>query len=148
MSPTDDDAEVEPSEADELTHAPPLTRAIPYRFERSHAAADVTAGWEGLEAGAESTDTVSVAGRVMLFRPQGKLAFAQLRDASGSIQLFASQDTTEDFESFIRLNLGDWVGACGMVMRTRRGELSVKVQSWELLAQARRSFGDKWRGVN
>jgi lysyl-tRNA synthetase class 2 len=83
----------------------------------------------------------------MLSRPQGKLAFAELRDASGSVQLFALAAVTAEFDSFVRLNLGDWIGATGEVVRTRRGELSVKVASWELLAEARRNFGDKWRGV-
>jgi lysyl-tRNA synthetase class 2 len=55
---------------------------------------------------------------------------------------------TPDFDEFCRLSLGDWIGASGEVVRTRRGELSVKVASWELLAHARRGFGDKWHGVS
>jgi lysyl-tRNA synthetase class 2 len=120
---------------------------IPYRFERTHTAAEVVQGWSQLTDGEESGVTVGVAGRLMLSRPQGKLAFAELRDASGSVQLFALAALTEHFDEFIRLNLGDWIGARGEVVRTRRGELSVKVASWELLAQARRNFGDKWHGV-
>jgi lysyl-tRNA synthetase class 2 len=84
----------------------------------------------------------------MLSRPQGKLAFAELRDSAGSVQLFALEKVTADFAGFTRLNLGDWIGARGEVVRTRRGELSVKVAEWVLLAEARRSFGDKWRGVS
>ena len=89
-----------------------------------------------------------MAGRIMLFRPQGGAAFADLRDWTGSIQLFADQDTTERFDEFIRLGLGDWIGATGEVMRTRPGELSVKVAAWRLLAETRRGFGDKWQGVH
>ena len=55
---------------------------------------------------------------------------------------------TDRFDDFIKLKLGDWVGATGEVVRTRRGELSVKVKEWELLAEARRNFGDKWHGVS
>ena len=84
----------------------------------------------------------------MLLRAQGKAAFADLRDNSGSIQLFANAKWTADLEDFSKLSLGDWVGVRGEVVRTRRGELSVKVSEWELLAEARRSFGDKWRGVS
>ncbi len=120
---------------------------VPYRYEVTHAAAEVSARWGGLGAGEESGDVVSVAGRVMLLRTQGKVAFGELRDSSGSIQLFAQAGATEDLEGFVRLNLGDWVGARGEVVRTRRGELSVRVHSWTLLARARRSFGDKWRGI-
>jgi lysyl-tRNA synthetase, class II len=120
---------------------------IPYRFARTHDAAQVVERWSGLAPGEESGDTVGVAGRLMLSRPQGKLAFAELRDASGSVQLFALSAVTSRFDEFVRLNLGDWIGATGEVVRTRRGELSVKVAEWELLAQARRNFGDKWHGV-
>ena len=67
------------------------TRAsdIPYRFARTHEAAQVVERWSALAPGEESGEIVGVAGRIMLSRPQGKLAFAELRDASGSVQLFA-----------------------------------------------------------
>jgi lysyl-tRNA synthetase class 2 len=121
---------------------------IPYRYEVTHPAAGVVAGWgHHLTDGEESGDTVSVAGRVMLLRKGGKVAFGQLRDSSGSIQLFADESTTVRFAEFVKLNLGDWIGASGQVVRTKRGELSVKVKEWRLLAGARRSFGDKWRGI-
>jgi lysyl-tRNA synthetase class 2 len=120
---------------------------IPYRFARTHSAAEVVARWSALGPGDESGEVVAVAGRIMLSRPQGRLAFAELRDASGAVQLFALSALTERFDEFVRLNLGDWIGARGEVVRTRRGELSVKVAEWELLAEARRNFGDKWHGV-
>ncbi len=121
---------------------------IPYRFERSHEASAVVEAWSSLGPGEESGVTVGVAGRLMLTRPQGRFAFAELRDNSGSIQLFGGRAWTADFEAFSKLSLGDWIGARGEVVRTRRGELSVKVSQWELLAVARRNFGDKWRGVS
>jgi lysyl-tRNA synthetase, class II len=121
---------------------------IPYRFERTDQAAEVVEAWSSLAAGEESGATVAVAGRIMFFRTLGKLAFAELRDSSGSVQLFALAAVTERFEEFLRLNLGDWVGARGEVVRTKRGELSVQVREWVLLAEARRNFGDKWRGVS
>src|SRR5580704_15993011 len=126
----------------------PVPPDIPYRFDRTHQTAAVVAGWSALAPGEESGVTVGVAGRIMLLRDQGRAAFAELRDASGSVQLFARSTETERFEEFTKLNLGDWVGVTGEVLRTRRGELSVKVASWELLAEARRNFGDKWRGVS
>jgi lysyl-tRNA synthetase class 2 len=119
----------------------------PYRFHRSHTAAEVAEQYSSLEAGGESGQTVSVAGRVMLHRHQGKLDFGELRDSSGAVQLFAGTGWTDGFEAFTGLSLGDWVGASGEVVRTRRGELSIKVASWQLLAQSRRGFGDKWKGV-
>jgi len=123
-------------------------KLVPYRFARTHDAAAVVDAWSSLAPGEESGVTVGVAGRVMLSRPGGKVSFAELRDASGAVQLFALADVTDCFDDFIKLKLGDWVGATGEVVRTRRGELSVKVKEWELLAEARRNFGDKWHGVS
>ncbi|HXQ74862.1 MAG TPA: lysine--tRNA ligase [Acidimicrobiales bacterium] len=120
---------------------------VPYRFERTAEAASLHERYAALGAGEETEDDVSVAGRVMLNRPQGRLAFATLRDSSGQIQLFALEKTTKDFDAFSKLSQGDWVGASGRVMKTRKGELSVQVGEWVLLAEARRSFGDKWKGV-
>ena len=120
---------------------------VPYRFDRTHQAAEVVETWSSLEPGDESGVDVAVAGRLMLLRSQGKVAFGELRDASGAIQLFALASQTAEFDAFVRLNLGDWIGARGQVVRTKRGELSVKVTEWVLLANARRSFGNKWSGV-
>jgi lysyl-tRNA synthetase, class II len=120
----------------------------PYRFDVTHTATDVRDAFGSMEPGGESGVTVSVAGRIMLLRHQGKLAFGELRDSSGAIQLFCLANVTEEFDAFVKLSLGDWVGATGEVVKTRKGELSVKVQSWVLLAEARRGFGDKWRGIS
>ncbi|MHB8295094.1 MAG: lysine--tRNA ligase [Acidimicrobiales bacterium] len=121
--------------------------APPYTYAKSAEAGEVAQRFAELGAGSGSGETVSVAGRVMLLRDQGKVAFAELRDHSGHLQLFATSAETPDFGSFCALALGDWVGASGEVVRTRRGEVSVKVAAWQLLARAQRSFGDKWRGI-
>jgi lysyl-tRNA synthetase, class II len=121
---------------------------IPYRFDRTHQTAEIVEAWSSLAPGEESGVTVGVAGRLMLLRDQGKAAFGELRDASGTVQLFARAAVTERFDELVKLNLGDWIGATGEVVRTRRGELSVLVREWTLLAEARRNFGDKWHGVS
>ncbi|HET9691148.1 MAG TPA: lysine--tRNA ligase [Acidimicrobiales bacterium] len=121
--------------------------AVPYRFDRTATTAELAAAHADLEAGAETGVVVRVAGRLVLRRDQGRLTFATLRDSSGAIQLFAGAKWTADYEAFARCNLGDWLGAEGEVVRTRTGELSVKVTTWVRLAEARRSFGDKWRGI-
>src|SRR5437879_3972525 len=120
---------------------------IPYRFERTAEARAVQEEHGGLAPGGSSGATVSVAGRLMLRREMGKLAFGTLVDSSGSVQLFCGSAWTEDFEGFTKLALGTWVGATGEVVKTKTGEVSVKVASWVVLAEARRGFGDKWRGV-
>jgi len=119
----------------------------PYRFERTHATTELSEKYAGLEAGTETGDTVAVAGRLMLRRVQGKLAFGTLADSTGRIQLFARQELAPRFEEFAKLSLGDWMGVRGVVMTTRRGELSIRVDEWVLLAEARRQFPDKWHGL-
>ena len=121
---------------------------VPYRFERTRDAASLHDEFDGIDAGAETGVDVSVAGRLMLHRPSGKIAFSTLADSSGRIQLFATVGDTKDFEGFGKLSLGDWIGAAGQVVKTRKGELSVKVRDWTLLAEARRSFPDKWHGMS
>jgi lysyl-tRNA synthetase, class II len=122
----------------------------PYRFDRSHTLAEIRAASGNLEPGTETSERVQVAGRIMLQRDTGKLVFAQMRDRSGEIQLFISKAVIgeEGFAAVKDLDLGDWVGAQGLVMTTRTGELSVKVDQIELLAKAVRPMPDKWHGLS
>ena len=121
----------------------------PVRFDRTHTTAEVHEHWDRLEAGDETSDEVRVAGRILLLRRQGKLTFATIRDGHGSIQLFVSRGELGDerHEAFDDLDLGDWIGATGTVMKTRKGELSVKVTAFELLAKALRPLPEKWHGL-
>ena len=120
---------------------------IPHRYEVDARAGDLAEAFADLEAGAETDRVVSVAGRLMLKRDTGKLVFGTLQDSSGRIQLFATAKGAPDFEGFKGLSLGDWIGVRGIVMKTRTGELSVRVDEWVLLAPTRRPFPDKWHGI-
>ncbi len=121
---------------------------LPYRFEPDASAAGLHQAYGHLGAGIETGEVVTVAGRLMLRRGQGKLAFGQLADPSGRIQLFVPADVTPRFEAFTKLTLGDWLGVTGEVMTTRKGELSVRVTDWVVLAETRRPFPDKWHGLS
>jgi lysyl-tRNA synthetase class 2 len=121
---------------------------IPYRFVTDSRVEELIANHEDLEPGQETEHAVAIAGRLMLRRVQGKLAFATLDDGSGRIQLFARANNTPEFDQYCDLNVGDWVGISGVIMTTKRGELSVRVDSWALLAEARRPFPDKWHGIS
>lgn len=121
----------------------------PYRFDRTHTLSEIRETWGHLEPGAETDATVSIAGRVMLLREQGKLIFANVQDRSGEIQLFVSKAVIGDegFDHLGDIDLGDWVGARGTVMTTRKGELSIKVDRLDLLAKTVRPLPDKWKGL-
>ena len=119
----------------------------PYRYEVTAHASELQSKFGSLEPGTETGEIVTVAGRLMLRRVQGKLAFGTLQDGTGRIQLFARAQATPEFDAFCALSIGDWVGVTGQVMTTKRGELSISVDSWVVLAETRRSFPDKWHGI-
>ncbi|MFV0307307.1 MAG: lysine--tRNA ligase [Desertimonas sp.] len=121
----------------------------PYRFDRTHTLAEVRAHYGGLEPGVETDDAVRVAGRILLRRDSGKLIFATVLDRGVELQLFISKAVVGDdaFALIKTLDRGDWVGAGGTVMTTRKGELSIKVDSLTLLAKSIRPLPDKWHGL-
>ncbi len=125
------------------------TEPYPYRFDRTDTLDELRTEHGALEPGTETDVAVAIAGRVMLIREQGKLIFATMRDRTGEIQLFVSKAVVGDdvFGAFRELDLGDWVGVHGTVMTTRKGELSVKVERFELLAKTVRPLPDKWKGL-
>ena len=125
-----------------------MDREIPFRFEVTNSASELLSEHSGLSEGESSGVTVSVAGRLMLRRDQGKIVFGVLQDSTARIQFFASEKNTPDYEFFSNLHLGDWLGVTGEVIRTKRGEISVRVDSWVCLAEAKRSFPDKWHGIS
>lgn len=118
----------------------------PYQasFRPTHSAEEIKARFEELEG-----ERVRVAGRLMLFRTQGKLSFGDLQDASGRIQLFISQGVLgeDQYQAAKQLDLGDILGVEGEVMKTRRGEISVQVERFVLLAKALRPLPEKWHGL-
>ena len=121
----------------------------PYRFDRTHSAADVRALGADLGPGEDTDTAVSIGGRVMLKRDTGKLVFLNVADRGHEIQLFVSKSVVGDdtFADVKSLDRGDWIGATGTVMTTRTGEISVKVTNLELLAKAIRPLPDKWHGL-
>ncbi len=92
---------------------------------------------------------VAVAGRMMTQRVQGKTSFAHIKDMSAQIQLFVKRDLLAEgvYEDFKKWDLGDIVGAEGVVFRTQKGELSIMVDTVRLLTKALRPLPDKWHGL-
>ena len=121
----------------------------PYRFDRTHRAAEVRSLGAELGPGEETDIAVSIGGRLMLKRDAGKLVFLTVADRGTDLQLFVSKAVVGDdvFAEIKALDRGDWIGARGTVMTTRTGEISVKVTSLELLAKAIRPLPDKWHGL-
>ena len=117
------------------------------RFDPDATVEEVRSRWGDIEAGASTRETVRVAGRLVGLRRLGKLWFGVLRDRTGDLQLFLAEDTLKDWDLLEDLDLGDWVGAEGEVVKTRRGELSVKPSSLTLLSKSLRPPPEKWHGL-
>ncbi len=121
----------------------------PYRFERTAMASELLDRYADLDPGSATGEEVAVAGRMMLVRSFGRLIFATLRDGSGTVQLFVDPTVLgeEEFARFGELDPGDWIGAAGEVITTKRGELSVRVATFTLLQPSLRPLPDKWHGL-
>ncbi len=111
-----------------------------------------------LPNGQENNQDVSIAGRITSRRVMGKLAFFTLVDETGTIQLFLekatlnqnenSQNNENNFENMTSLvDAGDWIGVSGILRRTDRGELSIKVFDWSMLSKSLQPLPDKWHGL-
>jgi lysyl-tRNA synthetase class 2 len=117
-----------------------------YRFPVTHHADSALA--LGAVVTTEPGEHVRMAGRVMSLRGHGKAGFANLLDGSGSIQLyFRSDHLGEAFRRYELLDVGDWIGVEGALFRTRTGEITVRVDSIELLAKSLRPPPAKWNGL-
>ena len=128
--------------------------AFPNDFRRADHAGDLQSAyadadkWNGEALEAEGI-RVSIAGRMMAKRIMGKAAFAKLRDVTGDIQLFLqSAALGEAYDRFKHWDVGDILAAEGRLMRTKTGELSVKVEKLRLLTKSLRPLPDKWHGLS
>ncbi len=125
--------------------------AFPNDFRRDALAADLLTayGEKSTEALDATAISVSVAGRLRIKRVMGKASFAKLEDSSGSIQIFLQQATLgEVYDDFKTWDVGDVVGAQGVLFRTKTGELSVRVERLVLLTKSLRPLPDKWHGIS
>ncbi len=121
---------------------------FPHEFPERTEIAEVRERHEGIEAGAETDDRVRIAGRLTARRGHGKASFLDLRDGSGQIQVQARLDELgEGYERLLALDIGDIVGIEGIVFASKRGELSVRADSWRLLSKSLRPPPEKFHGL-
>ena len=118
----------------------------PYLFSRTHKAAQLQKIYENLGSDTETEDQVSVCGRVM--NERNTWMFVDLYDESGKIQLFCHKENLlpEDLKRLRLCDKGDFLGVHGTIRRTKQGELSVKVKSYEILTKSLQPLPDSWQG--
>ena len=126
--------------------------AFPNDFKPAHHAEALQQAHSASEAEALEAQpvSVSVAGRMMLKRVMGKASFATVQDGTGRIQLYVTRDALgeELYAAFKHWDLGDIVGAEGTLMKTKTGELSIKVTTLRLLTKSLRPMPDKFHGIH
>jgi lysyl-tRNA synthetase class 2 len=119
-------------------------------FAKDADAADIVREFQdSLQSGEETDQVRSVAGRIVMLRRLGGVSFVVIRDRSGDLQLFCSQDSMDAESSALLddLDLGDIVGATGPVVKTKRGEVSVKPTTVTLLTKSLHPPPEKWAGI-
>jgi lysyl-tRNA synthetase class 2 len=108
-----------------------------YRYERSHTTAEARSAYR--EDMGENGPRVTIAGRLVSWRPKGKVVFGDLEDPSGRIQLYFRQDELDELYEMVKLlDLDDHIGVTGTIFRTKAGEITVKVSDVTLLAKSLR----------
>ncbi len=119
------------------------------RFEKNAEISDIRVKFQGLKAGEKDTLTFKIAGRLMGMRRHGKATFSDIKDFTDGIQLYISQRGIgeDNYEEFLNLDIGDWIGIEGNVFVTHAGELSINVSGFELLSKAIRILPEKWHGL-
>ena len=126
--------------------------AFPNEFRRDSLALDLLTHYQdkSKEELEELKIRVAIAGRMMAKRIMGKASFAQLQDMSGRIQLFVQRDSLPEGvynDAFKKWDVGDIIGATGIMFKTKTDELSVKVDSVQLLTKSLRPLPDKFHGL-
>jgi len=120
----------------------------PHGFADRTEIAAVRGAHEGLEPGEETDHRSRVAGRLTARRGHGKTSFLDLKDGTGQIQIQARVDELGDaYEGLLSLDIGDIVGIEGTVFTSRRGELSIRADAWELLSKSLRPPPEKFHGL-
>ncbi|MDO8669093.1 MAG: lysine--tRNA ligase [Candidatus Buchananbacteria bacterium] len=112
------------------------------KFAKTHQATDIK--------NLKLDTAVKVAGRVMLFRNMGKIAFAHIQDFSGKLQVVFKNDVLnqDDYKNITKMiDLGDFIGVAGKVFKTQKGEVSVLVEKYQFLSKALRPLPEKWHGL-
>lgn len=119
-----------------------------HRYEVTHHAADIRAEYENLQAEEEGGE-VKIAGRLMAIRGHGKASFGVIADRSGNIQIYFKLDVLgeEKYSQFKLLDIGDIIGLQGKVFKTKRGELTVRVEDFDLLSKSLRPLPEKFHGL-
>ena len=123
--------------------------SFPTHFKNASFINDIHEEHQSLSNGEQTNISVVVRGRVLSIRSFGKLTFIDVKDSTGKIQLLASKDDLDEIlkENVELLDVGDIVGSSGIIMKTKKGELSIRISNLMMLSKSLRTFPEKWHGL-
>ena len=123
----------------------------PRNYDRTHTTADAVRQLESAEISGEGeaeTDEVSIGGRITGMRGMGRVTFCDVLDGSGKIQaMFRSNVLGDKYQILDDIDIGDWIGVTGQMIRTRAGEVTVQASAFEILCKSLRPLPEKWHGL-
>ena len=123
----------------------------PRNYERTHTATDAVQQFESAEFSGDhefDLDQVSIGGRITGMRGMGRVTFCDILDGTGSIQtMFRSNTLGDDYATLRDLDIGDWIGVTGQMIRTRTGEVTVQASDFTVLCKSLRPLPEKWHGL-
>jgi lysyl-tRNA synthetase class 2 len=123
----------------------------PRNYDRSHTAAEAVRQFESAEISGEGeaeTDEVSIGGRIIGMRGMGRVTFCDVLDGSGKIQvMFRSNVLGVEYQTLEDIDVGDWIGVTGQLIRTRTGEVTVQASAFIILCKSLRPLPEKWHGL-
>jgi lysyl-tRNA synthetase, class II len=119
----------------------------PHKFTPTQHAKEIQTVHAHLQPEQASGEQVSVAGRVMLLRRMGKMTFGHIQDATGRIQVWFKADAIEKYDLLKLVDLGDFLGITGEVIKTKTGEVTVLVKEFEILTKSIRPLPEKYHGL-
>lgn len=121
----------------------------PYTFDKTHNSIDIKEKYKDLPLDTLTEDTASVAGRILSLRSLGKIAFIDLHDTYGKIQIVVKEEGTskDSFSLFGKLDTGDIIGVTGKIFKTKRGELSIDAKDIVFLSKAFLPLPEKFHGI-
>ena len=123
----------------------------PRNYERTHTATDAVQQFESAEFSGDrefDLDQVSIGGRITGMRGMGRVTFCDILDGTGSIQaMFRSNTLGDDYATLGDIDIGDWIGVTGQMIRTRTGEVTVQASDFTVLCKSLRPLPEKWHGL-
>tara|TARA_Y100000310_G_C20690365_1_gene821798 strand:- start:2460 stop:3926 length:1467 start_codon:yes stop_codon:yes gene_type:complete len=119
----------------------------PYSFNKKNTAKEIKEKFSKLKKEEKTKNKASIAGRVMASRIMGKISFFTIQDQTEKIQIYATKDSTKEYNIFKKIDTGDFIGVEGTIFKTKAGEITVHAKNFKLLSKSLRPLPSNWHGL-